>query len=148
MSRLLWTILLGSSLMACRADEPAIPSAEVAGGGGDVVDASLSKPQLIETLPENVRTAITDCRTAGQFYDLRTLECGAAVFPSFQCSLDQPLRAAINSTAQQELDTFLASIDPDLRLYDCTLENNLIYVHFYKYEEERIKYSILKLAPR
>lgn len=144
MSRILWTALFALAFAACRADEPAIPTAALPGSSEN---AALGKPELLDTLPENVRTAILSCRSNNQFYDLRSLTCGDAKFPTFACALDGQLRAAITPTAQQELDTYLKDIDPDLRLYDCTIENDLVYVHFYKYEEERIRYSILKLAP-
>lgn len=156
MKRIILASCLG--LVACgqEGDGPLVPEPLTQSPSGDAEgaqmpagsDDSSSRDPRLTTLPAALKAKLLSCEAEHHFYDLGSQTCTTLEPAPFPCVIDDALKALLDPSTLQPLDDYLATKARGQTLYSCTVDEQNLSLHFYKFENGIIQYRKLNIAKR
>lgn len=164
-------LILGLSLalssQACgkKSNVPVVPvSSTLANGSGNPANGSSDSnpvlgstspidatvPGRLAALPNSVQNDVKGCEAEApnRLFHLGDLLCVDAVPLTYPCKVDDQFKAQLDPSTIEKFDAYLAGTAKDSQLYFCSEEAANVLLHFYKYEQNVIKYNLLRVPKK
>ncbi len=110
-------------------------------------DPGASDPRL-GGLPLALRNNVITCEATGKFYDIGAQACTDTALAPFPCTVDDNFKAQLDPSTLEPFLDYLATKAKDMTIYECTVDDTNVNVHFYRNDQTTVVYRKLSVAKK